>query len=95
MKVKHTLPKYYKEIFACYGIFIRSLNGYTLRLNKEEEPYHFFDWFYTTGSVVEIHNGRSKGIGKILDPEDLAVLMTKKSDVYTKTIPRKSSSNSL
>lgn len=81
MKVKHSLPKYYKEIFECYGIFIRVLNGYTLRLHREEEPYHFFDWYYTTGSVVEIYKRKNTNLGKFFDPEELAILMTKKSYV--------------
>lgn len=81
MKVKHSLPKNAMIIFEAYGISVRQMNSYQLRLHNEEERYgHFFDWYFTTGTVVENVKGNNQSIGKkYLDAEELAMMINGKS----------------
>ena len=84
MKVKHSLPKNAVMILSGYGINVRQMNSYQLRLNNEEERYgHFFDWYFTTGTLVENLKGENKKAGIYLDVEDLAIFINKRNQGAT------------
>lgn len=81
MKIKHSLPKNAMMIFEGYGIIVRPMNSYQLRLHNEEERYgHFFDWYYTTGTLVENFKGNNSSVSKkYLDAEELAMFINSRN----------------
>lgn len=70
------------EIFAAYGYKFTMPQYYQYRLVKED-PYDrsFFDWYWTTGSLVRTSRGNgtttSKSLGTIVDPEKVCLFINK------------------
>ncbi len=60
-----------------YSLLVNVMNFYQFRISSEEHKNIFFDWYHTTGSLVVNENGYNKSLGKIKDPEDLAIFIRK------------------
>lgn len=63
-----------------YELNVDVMNFYQFRIYSEEHKNIFFDWYHTTGSLVVNENGDNKSLGKIKDPEDLAIFIQKYYD---------------
>lgn len=73
------------EIFEeAYGIKAKVFNFYQLRLRTEEINV-FWDWYHTTGSLVENRNGSCyKTEKKFSDTEDIAIyILERKHQLLT------------
>lgn len=58
------------ELFNAYGIYARIVNHYHMKLKAEEDSL-LYDWYYTTGSLVQNNNGYLKKVTTLTDPEDV------------------------
>lgn len=60
-----------------YGIILKRINYYQVRLFKEELQGVFFEWYHTTGSLVLCEDKLYRGLKKISDPEEVAIFINK------------------
>lgn len=63
--------------FHSYDFKVRDINYYQMRISFNDIPNMFFDWYHTTGSLVITTKNYSKGLGKILDPEEVSLKVLK------------------
>lgn len=61
-----------------YSLKVKELNHYCFRIKDEEMNDVFWDWYHTTGTLVEVQDGRGINIGKYRDDEDVAILIRKR-----------------
>lgn len=64
-------------LLEAYGLNVRIMNFYQLRLKNPEYPQATWDWYHTQGSVVKTENGVPARVGTIGCAEDLAEKINK------------------
>lgn len=67
------------QLFKAYGMRPRTMNFYQIRL-LHEDSRNQWDWYFTTGSLVRNCKGNHTSMGKIFDPEDVAIFIRKKEN---------------
>lgn len=63
----------YKCMTEAYGLRVTKLNYYCWRINHEEDPTFFFDWYHTSGALVLNNNGAYSRVGTVLNVEEVAL----------------------
>ena len=60
-----------------YSLDVREINHYQFRIRDFENREVFWDWYHTTGTLVEVQDGRGYNVGKYSSDEDVAILIRK------------------
>lgn len=60
-----------------YDLKVKEFNFYQFRISSEYNPFVFYDWYHTTGSLVRNRQGICKSMGKYPDAEDAAIFIKK------------------
>lgn len=55
-----------------YGISVQKINYYQFRLRMEDYSDIFYDWYFTTGSLVKNTDGYPRSEGCYPEAEDVA-----------------------